>query len=478
MGKPTGTEEPDAFDPQVDLTKPEQGVLDIAQVLTQTSDAIDQLEIIDGATVDKIESLSSHFEQVLAKQPTLVSSLAYKLDKKLRRDPLVVEVAQCDMREMHFFEDEELGEVYRKARMLGELFIDIEDYKLAEVYLFLALKIDHVRQGINAADDKFDTDFLINLAEAVYKCVDNTNFRLRKEKDTYPERLIGVSELTEALYKKYILFLGPFWKQPTEEKDNSIDLTPDERLFAASDLLNLVLARDERNVDAHEILSEINQEHAGQYISMAERDYHRIPRQFTDADIRYVEYCFEEARTHALKAAVYAEDDEMELRDDRIYFATSREFAAFLMKAGRTQRAINIFNDLINRGIDTALTKAKIVEAMLDSITYWNGVKGKSPENLQTYVKLRNTAIKYLEEIVQYVRYEAAEDADEDELKLLISAYQYLGKLALNDGSVEEVEMYIAKIREVNHSESEEWALDLEEVLKEKLESGEVVKKN
>lgn len=348
---------------------------------------------------------------------------------------------------------EDLDEMYYKTRMLGDLMIESEDYRRAEPYLFIALKIEELEGHDN------DPNLMIDLAEAIYCNIDPKAYKpapLFNDDPKYKK----VSEIKAFLKKKekVMVILQPF---TGEYNDNNF--TQEERLDVAKDILYNVIAEDPRNVDALQLLAEIFMEYAGQYVRLAEKAYKRPIRNFAKTDINYVSYQYEEARRHALESAVYEHDDEEEDMDFSLYAEASRQFAVFLAEAGEIDRSMVIFQDLLEKNTDPIAVRDSLVAAMMPSIVMWKDIRNESLENHRKYVGLRDTAKRFLEEIINYVDYQMAEPPNSEDLLMYIAAHYNKGVILLWEGGIEEAQDACEIIRGINHEDAWDWADDLEQ---------------
>lgn len=444
------------FDPEVDLSKCEQGFVNLVDLIREDS----VLRVPDNMRSE----LQELYNNVLNKNPQLVAEVINKLDARYRNDVHfcnAIKQILNDEDEMSLTE-EEVGDVYYKSRMLGELMVEAEDYERAEAYLFVALKIKNTY-----APETMDLGLLIDLAESIYSTIDSKKYKYDTA-DSVECKKSG--ELQKVLHKEKAkqTFMRLFHSNAGHDDMLELDtMTLEERLGTAKELLYRVVAEDNRNVEAFQLLAEIFIEYARGYINLVEEVYQKPVSHFSQTDINYVVYNFEEARTYALKSAIYEQEDEMQPLNLSLYTQASIQFALFLANTGNSQRAITIFQELLERNDDPIAVRDGLVTAMMPSLIVWKETKNGNLENHSRYIKLRDTARRYLKEIIHYVDYQMATPPDDNNLRMYIAAHYNNAILDLWDGKEEEACNAITVIETINHIEAKEWAEDLAEYIED-----------
>ena len=442
------------FDPDVDLSKCEQGFIDLVDLVSE-----DSVLRISETIRSELQEL---YNNVLNKNPQLVADVINKLDARYRNDAHFCRAIKQILEEEGSLTEEEIGDVYYKSRMLGELMVEAEDYERAEAYLFIALKIKNIY-----APETIDAGLLIDLAESIYSTIDATTYRYES---TAPAEYKKSGELQKTLDKEKAkkTFMQPFYGEMVDEdmREHEV-MTSEERLGIAKGLLYRVIAEDSRNVEALQLLAEIFMEYARCYINLAEEVYKKHIHNFSQTDIDYVVYNFEEARTYALKSAVYEQGDEMQPLNLSLYTHASIQFALFLADTGGAKRAMTIFQELLERNDNPIEVRDGLVTAMMPSLIVWKEKRNGNLENHTRYIKLRDTARRYLQEIIHYVDYQMATPPDDKDLRMYIAAHYNRAILDLWDGKEEEARDAIMIIEEINHLEAKEWAEDLARYIKE-----------
>ena len=431
------------YDPQVDLSKMEGGFVDLLNLVRENDDFV--------VPNNLRRELSQRYREIVEQNPALVLKVINKLDAKYKADENFKSVLEAVLSGDYIIPVEVVQDTYYKSLMLGDLMMEAGDYRRAEAYLFVALKIEDM-QG-----KKLDPCLIIDFAEAVYCNVDPKAYKpISKDGPKYKK----FSSLRHILKEKARVM---FFLSPIGEKENDISLVQEERLDIAKNLLFSVLAQDSTNVDALELLSEIFMEYAAQYIKLVKDFYKRPVRNFSKNDINYVEYNFEEAMNYAMQVAIYSQEDEMDGPDLALYSDAARQLAVFLAEAGETKKAMSIFRDLLERNTDPIATRNSLVSVMMPSIIMWKDIRNEDLENHRRYIGLRNMAKSFLDEIINYVDYQMADSPSDEDLLMYISAHYNRALILLWDGSYDEVRNTVTIIRGINHPDAESWADELEE---------------
>lgn len=441
------------FDPDVDLSKCEQGFVNLVDLIREDS--------VLRVSETMRRELREAYNNVLDKNPQLVADVINKLDARYRNDEHFCRAVQYILEEEGSLTEEEVGDVYYKSRMLGELMVEAEDYERAEAYLFVALKIKSMY-----APETMDVGLLIDLAESIYSTIDEKAYRYEAAQ---PVEYKKSDELQKTLDREKTkqTFMHLFYGEMQNGEHTDEMMTPEERLDTAKELLYSVIAEDPRNIEALQLLAEIFMEYARCYINLVEEVYRKPVQNFSQTDINYVIYNFEEARTYALRSAVYEQEDEMQPLNLSLYTQASIQFALFLADTGGAERAMTIFQELLDRNDNPIEVRDGLVNAMMPSLIVWKEMRNGNLENHARYIKLRDKARRYLKEIIHYVDYQMATPPDDNNLRMYIAAHYNNAILDLWDGKEEEARDAIMVIEEVPHEEAEEWAEDLERYIEE-----------
>jgi hypothetical protein len=225
------------------------------------------------------------------------------------------------------------------------------------------------------------------------------------------------------------------------------------RLSSATSMLNVIFARNPEDSTAHEIIAHVYWGLAEDYIENVRDIQQRSVFSFNDHEIRAVEMYFELAQRHSVRAAQFAyneekceaeDGDEIEV-DNALYAKITREFAAFLVNAGKATEGLQNIEDLIQQGIELDETRIFCAQQFLPFAIEWirrcenyeeelindpddEEYRSLLQEAREFFIMLRKVGINYLEDVLFDIqkRTTGGEYTDEDK-RHLIQAYYYLG---------------------------------------------------
>ncbi len=405
-----------------------------------------------GYAPDTLEEKDEEFGSLLELNRDRLETAAMCLEAEISQNECIRNIAFIPVEKLNDFEEEELRDIYKKVRVLGKLLVELEKYALAEPYLFVAYKINQFYNQKEESSLPYDTNVLLCLAETLYMNAEHDDNGPVEE---HIERYI--KEFRNHLHHR---IFGDVTKSAEEKQDASVMPLSYRRLLEASGLLFIVIAQNPEDNSAHEMMAQVQWALAKEYIRLARDIHNKNLFTLNERDIAQIQFSYEEARRYARKAALSVSDESSP--DYELYAAITREYAKFLMNANYATEGGKLIQEMITNDIEPLKAVISGVEALIPFIEE-NRIRRneffqideackeyRSAQN--QYLRLKQTAITYLNIVV-----ERADQSDPEDKDLLFQAYYWLGIIAAGDMSTETAQDYLGLMAKLFNSDNEEY---------------------
>lgn len=459
------------------MGKPELSDLHIFELLSDLTRLEDEMEQV-GYVPEALNEKDAEFGSFMETHRDELEAAALHLEVELSQDESVRQITFIPVEALGEYDEEKLMQIYKKVRIVGKLFAELEKYNLAEPYLFVAYKINQFYNQYSGTPMLYDTNVLLCLAETFLMTVKSpqhgeVNERIQKY----------VNDFRAYLYKEIFQYAETGYEENLDRQHGPGLPLSYRRLLEATGLMFIVLAQKPKDSSGHEVMAQVQWELAREYLRITQDEHGKNLFKLNEKDIAAAEFSYEEARTYAQNAAMYAFRERVEEEGEKIvnieapdyvlYAAITRDYATFLSNVGKAKKGGALIQELITQEIEPLKAIIAGVENIIPFIEehriYRNEMFAyvqEDPSDTNTedyrkaqnsYLQLRTTAETYLRIVVEKVKYRL-QVATDDEKDALFKAYYWYGIMAAGDRLKEQAQRYLGFMSQLFDSDNENYA--------------------